>query len=113
MTHVKKKIHKFRHFDPLFDANLDRNHNLFSKFWAFILLKKYKIVTFVLTHICQFCNAKNEETNKQKAETETETKNKTKNKQTKDPRGGGTDLERGYGDVPRSWPPFFRPPGAP
>ena len=25
---------------------------------------------------------------------------------------GGTDLERGYGDVPRSWPPFFRPPGA-
>ena len=22
---------------------------------------------------------------------------------------GGTDLERGYGDVPRSWPPFFRP----
>ena len=29
------------------------------------------------------------------------------------PGGGGTDLERGYGDVPRSWPPFFRPVGAP
>ena len=29
------------------------------------------------------------------------------------PGGGGTDLERGYGDVPRSWPPFSRPVGAP
>ena len=27
------------------------------------------------------------------------------------PGGGGTDLERGYGHVPRSWPPFFRPVG--
>ena len=27
--------------------------------------------------------------------------------------GGGTDLERGYGDVLRSWPPFFRPVSAP
>ena len=27
--------------------------------------------------------------------------------------GGGTDLERGYGYVPRSWPPSFRPVGAP
>ena len=26
---------------------------------------------------------------------------------------GGTDLETGYGDVPRSWPPFFRLVGAP
>ena len=55
------KIQKFQHFDPLFDANLDRNHNLFSKFWAFTLLEKYTIVTFdILTHIWQFCNVKNE-----------------------------------------------------
>ena len=26
----------------------------------------------------------------------------------KEKSGGGTDLERGYGDVPRSWPPFFQ-----
>ena len=27
--------------------------------------------------------------------------------------GGGTHIGKGYGDVPRSWPPFFRPVAAP
>ena len=27
--------------------------------------------------------------------------------------GGGTHIRKGYGDVPRSWPPFFRPVAAP
>ena len=46
MRHVYK-IHIFRHFDPLFnDANLERNHNLFSKLWVFNFTRKYEIVTF-------------------------------------------------------------------
>ena len=38
---------------------------------------------------------------------------KTYNNLTCAPRPGGTHIGKGYGDVPRSWPHFFRPVAAP